>query len=266
MHRFSLVLIILVGFFLSNCYEKKDGCLDIYATNFNAEADNNCCCQYPKIELNFSHQLNGKAYNATDTVQNDSGQLFKITSFSYYLSDIVFTDAKGNKYSTTDTFHIPVLNDYIVIKNDVALIRPGTTSVTLGSFKQLDVLKSITLKVGTPDGVDGALIDQIPDDRTLSRQADTLFFEGSGYASMKIKYSTNLETGIPEKTVYVYQRVPLIFSADLPTKIGSNTCLSVAVNYAWWFHDVNVFTDDESTVATKIIQNLQKSFNIQSCN
>ena len=46
-----------LAFTLFSCAEKQEGCLDVYATNFEFEADKVCedCCTYPVFELEVSH-------------------------------------------------------------------------------------------------------------------------------------------------------------------------------------------------------------------
>ncbi len=253
---------------VSSCYVKKEGCLDIYATNFDAQADVSCCCQYPKLALNYTHVLGNKIYNSVDTVTNDLGQSFKITSFTYYLSGFVLKDKNGNAYTTTDTFHIPTLNNEVIVKNDIAIVRPGAVSLTLGSFLQKADVTDIQFQFGPPAEVDDALIDQIPSTRSLSRQPDTMYTltPVKGYASIKIKYTTDITANATEKTIYIYDKIHLDFNNIVfPLKVASNACIAILNDYQYWFHNVDVKQDNESLVKTKIIDNIKNSILIKEC-
>ncbi|HMV23421.1 MAG TPA: hypothetical protein PKA71_03780, partial [Saprospiraceae bacterium] len=71
-----------VVLFFTACYQPKEGCLDINATNFDATADEECCCQYPVLQLKFKHFASGNEFSASDTILNDFGQQFRIPSFA----------------------------------------------------------------------------------------------------------------------------------------------------------------------------------------
>lgn len=252
---------------LSSCYEKKSGCLDIYSTNFDAGADISCCCQYPKLALNFTNLNGANIYSGTDTISNDLGQSFKITALTYYLSEFVLKDINGNTYTTTDTFHIPVTNSELIVKNDIAIVRPGTVSITLGSFSQKSDVTNIKFQFGPPIEVNDALIDNILNTRPLSRQADTMYTitPVKGYASIKIKYTTDITTDAQEKTLYIYDKIPLDLNVDFPVVVASNTCISIVNDFKYWFHNINVKLDDPSLVSSKILANIKKSTFILQC-
>ncbi|HMG15715.1 MAG TPA: MbnP family protein [Saprospiraceae bacterium] len=261
-----LISLGLVFLLISSCYEKKEGCLDIYATNFDAQADKSCCCQYPKLALSFNHVLGANIYNETDTVTNDLGQAFKITSFTYYLSGFVLKDKDGNSFTTSDTFHIPTVSSEIIVKNDIAIVRPGAVSLILGSFSQKDDITDIQFQFGPPAEVEEALIDLIPSSRSLSRQPDTMYTPFKGYASIKIKYTTDITSDALEKTIYIYDKIPLDFNNIVyPLKIASNSCITILNDYKYWFHNVDVKLDDEALVKVKIIDNIKHSILIKQC-
>ena len=48
--RFWSLLLILLSLVIGGCYSDIEDCLDPTATNFNPEADEDCCCKYPQIK------------------------------------------------------------------------------------------------------------------------------------------------------------------------------------------------------------------------
>lgn len=263
----ALLIVMFLSLLLSSCYEKKSGCLDIYSTNFDAGADINCCCEFPKLALNFTNLNGANIYNTIDTISNDLGQNFKITALTYYLSEFSLKDANGNAYSTTDTFHVPVTNSEVIVKNDIAIVRPGTVSITLGSFSQKSDVTNVKFQFGPPIEVNDALIDNILSTRPLSRQADTMYTIApvKGYASIKIKYTSDITSDSQEKTLYIYDKIPVELSVDFPVIVASNTCISIVNDFKYWFHDVDVKLDAPAVVSSKIISNIKKSTFILQC-
>jgi hypothetical protein len=59
MRKMNVMRIMLLGFivlgigFLSSC-KKSEGCTDLNANNYDPEADENCCCAYPTINVTSS--------------------------------------------------------------------------------------------------------------------------------------------------------------------------------------------------------------------
>lgn len=248
---------------LISCYQQKEGCLDIHATNFDASADVNCCCDYPRLQLNFIHKTNTKLYNSDDTLSNDLGQAYKINSFSIYMSGFSFKTANGKIISTTDTIRIPSKTDSIVLNKDIALVRPITNNILLGRLIQTDDFTEIDFNIGVPQAANQADISRIPESSNLSTQPDSMFTPNLGYISIRYTIS-DLAGNLKE--LRIYDVIPLQFNLLLTNKIAENTCLQLEIDHSYLMHDIDILNDSNILIENKIKQNFSKACTLKSCN
>lgn len=260
-----ILALLLLSMIVGGCYQAKDGCLDIYATNFDVTADNNCCCNYPVLQLEFTHKLGTRDYNSVDTITNDIGQSFKINAFSLYLSGIEFTGTSGNKFSTSDTIHLPGEKNTIVLAKDIALVRANTSNVNLGSLIQREDYLKVVFNVGVPEEADGVSFSKIPSSSNLSIQPDSLFDESLGYVSLKYVFSDGVSLDSKERSIRVFEKIPLSFDFLLAQKSAFNTCMILEIDHERLFHDVDVKIDGDHTIKSKIVANLQSAITLKSC-
>ena len=53
------IVLSLLPFLVMGCFEGEEGCLDARALNYDVTADTDCsgCCNYPELQLNFTHKV-----------------------------------------------------------------------------------------------------------------------------------------------------------------------------------------------------------------
>ncbi len=261
------ILILAITFInvLEGCYQPKEGCLDIYATNFDATADNNCCCQYPLIQVQFVHMSGQNLFNPSDTLMNDTGQAFKINDFSIYFSNFEFTGTSGNLFSTLDTFHLPAENDTIILRKDLLLARANTSNSTSGKLIQKEDFVKVSFNAGVPNEANSVSFSRIPSSSILSRQPDSLFTENIGYVSFKYSFTNGIGQGNSERVIRIYEDVPLSFDLFIPEKNAFNTCFEMIINHLDIFYNIDIENDTDEMVKAKLIQNFSKGITLKSC-
>lgn len=246
-----------------SCYQQKEACLDIHATNFDASADVNCCCDYPRLQLNFIHKTNTILFNSDDTLTNDLGQSYKINSFSFYLSGFSFKTSNGTIITTSDTIRIPSKTDSIVLNKDITLVRPLTSNVLLGRLIQTNDFNEINFNIGVPQAANQADISRISESSNLSTQPDSMFTPSLGYVSIRYSIS-DLNGNIKE--VRVYDMIPLHFNLLLPNKLAKNTCLQLEIDHSYLMHEIDILNDSNKSIENKIKQNFSNACTLKSCN
>lgn len=256
---------IFASMVLTCCYQPKEGCLDIYATNFDVTADNNCCCKYPVIQIGFTHKINDQAFNSSDTIVNDLGQSFKINDFSFYFSNFRFTGNTSADLSTQDTLHLPGDNTTIILKNDLLLVRSATSSLTTGRLIQKEDFSKVKLKVGVPDEANAVSFSSVPSSSILSRQPDSLFTPDVGYLSFRYSFTNGVGQGSSERIIRVFEDVDLSFDIIIPLKLAFNLCMDMVIDHKQVFHNIDVINDSDEVVKNKLIQNLSNAIVLKAC-
>lgn len=264
----TLMTLTLIG---AGCYEKVDGCLDIYASNFNANADNPCeddCCTYPSISFVITHLMGeeGLRYDTTlySTGTTDSVSIVGIT---YFISDIALLGTDGN-LTIQDTVQVRNTDDEgLILTDDFMLVDfIKGRSYSPGSFQTAGTYDSLQLRLGLDNTV--ATVDpaSLSSGHNLSLQTDTMWQETEGYALAKIllvsqsNYTDTLEYFIPTVDNSLEITLPLTAKVDF----GTNYTISLDVDYQKWLQGIDfaAIGTDKDQVASIIVNNLPNSISI----
>lgn len=115
-NKFSWLVGLMVLCCLA-CAEKEEGCLDIYATNFDFDADLACidCCTYPIFELKVSHywdSLSPFEYGDPIFEQIDSLDTIRINQLGFFITDI-YLHSDTDSLTVASVFELENLNDNV---------------------------------------------------------------------------------------------------------------------------------------------------------
>jgi hypothetical protein len=269
------LLSLLVG-----CYEPREGCLDVNATNYNVEADRPCpddCCVYPQLRLNFLHRM---VYPDTsvnlvyrDSVYFDgAGNAFRINLIRYYISALHLVRPNGEEVGVTEMLEVKTpreRGDTLVemVENNFAVINPGDfRPIVLGTTRTQGEFSKIKFTLGIEGAPNRSLPQAFPPNHPLARQ-DMYFDRDSGYVFNRLELfrvptpgdtiRSLIRIGTPENLRVV--EIPVPFYLDP----GFHTRLLFKVDYRRWFRDVDLARDDERVIAAKIVNNLTDAFFLQ---
>jgi hypothetical protein len=163
-----------------SCFDPKESCLDIAATNFNAEADKNCCCKYPKLVLNVDQTYGTELYRQDSLFLGLNGQSFRIKSIVWYVSDFQLTkngetfiagdstDFKVYETSNDDTVTINLIDDF-------TLIRRVPLANEVASFREDGVFEKVKFRLGLPEKAQHILPELAPSAHPLRPQTEQLY-------------------------------------------------------------------------------------------
>ncbi len=144
-----IALVVFVNILIYSCYTRKDGCLDTYAANYDAGADDHCvqCCTYPELRLNSSNFYGDSIYRRGDTLTNQLGQQFILLGLRYYVSQFrLFQD--GTEQTVTEAIQIVetgeiIPDDIKITADNESLVKAGTIR-TFGKFDSLQFTMGIS--------------------------------------------------------------------------------------------------------------------------
>lgn len=276
------LIVLLLTFLLTGCYEAQEGCLDVRATNFDLEADTACpeCCEYPFLKTKASHQhiIGEETYpvGLMDSVYLDgNGQAFRIKSIRYFLSDFSLIKTTGEAVQVDDHIDILVSDGTggtvtSTFVDDFILINAASNStVSIGTFSAPGTYSGIKFKVGLEASIDTALPDEFPDNHPLSNTSDAMYDAINGhYLSTKIEIfqDTTAQDTIPRQIQEFAsgggRDITLSFAENTTIGDGFSATISLGIDCLSWFAESDVRNDSDNELATQVIGKISESISV----
>ncbi|PHN05770.1 MbnP family protein [Flavilitoribacter nigricans] len=277
---FAIAFLIVSCF--SACYEQVDGCLDTNALNFSLDADRECdgCCTYPALSIRLVHQWIDADTSFTfrytsGAFKDGGGNPFVIDRITYYLQNFSLVTDAGTRVSTTDTVLVGYLNDIgfyedRYIPDDYLLINATVSSAfEVGTLAQNGNFTQLQFELGVDDFMDRILPGSLTNNHPLSLLDTTMYDLNNGrYVSNRLDLARDttqnaedllLQYGAERSTVPVSVAIP----GGFPLPAGFNMVVTLQVNYAEWFQNVNnIATATPETIIPQIVAGLPNSFTL----
>lgn len=262
---------------LPSCYEPKEGCLDINATNFAVNADNACnnCCEYPILKLAISHKLTADSetnLNYNDSVYIDgAGNSFRIKNIQLFISNIRLVRADGTEVYPSGTVEARItkpdgtINDTTLANNFALVNRSIFNAAEIGTFSTEGTFNKIRFTLGIADPANRIIPASLPAGHPL-RTTGMYVNTDTGYVFNSLEWFN----GIADTTTTLLRITtePYLREVELPLDAniipGYDVRVTLRINYLTWFADVNLKTDLPATLATKFVNNASNSFSVVS--
>ncbi len=227
--------ILLVGLAVG-CLKPIKDCLDIRATNFRADADENCCCTWPMLELSVSHQMSELVHSPQDTYANIFGQSYRLLNAVVILSDFQLHFADGAIVTVFDSLLL-IKEDgtSLRITNDIIVVDRDKSSITIGSFLASGQLDSISFLVGLPGQISTWSPDYFPENHPLQTTVKDLWDVTTGYTTVQTEHLPIPGMDTIRWTTNLSNRVTL--PSDQYISIGSSFKLGLKIDYSQWFYN-----------------------------
>ncbi|TVR84594.1 MAG: hypothetical protein EA409_00595 [Saprospirales bacterium] len=248
----------------NSCYQRIEGCTDINAVNFNAMADDKCCCNYPSVNFQLQHRFGADSvrFFLDSTYLNPSGVPFKVLSLEMLASSFFLEKEDGIQIKVTEEIdfsgvsglNCPCTDDFFLIRPTDLNTTPGTVSVS-GEYSSLSFSPGIPadFSVLTPiDFPEGHLLNS-------ENRYDTL--SGSYYSFRSVivigeSPGDTLAVNILDWPGRIELDGPII----LPT--GQNVNLRLRIDYKKWFGNIDSSVSDPSAIRENLMQNLKEAFTL----
>lgn len=279
--RISVILLFLI--LLTSCYENREGCLDVRATNFSIDADRECdgCCIYPQLKIAFEHKLTANS-NAnltyTDSIYLDgNNNQFRVRDIQFYVSNVRLVREDGSEFYPTDSLQVQIqapggTPQTVNIGDNVALVnRNNFTPSEFGRFITTGKYTKVRFTIGLAGNYNRVIPTSLPDSVVNHPLENTAMYVNTdtGFIFNRLQIFNNaLKTDTTYRNFRVLnpptKDIELAFPNALQTIEGYNVRVTVRINYLTWFTGVNFKNDTEATVATKIVNNLQNSLSVSA--
>jgi len=267
--------VLALALALVSCFEPKDGCLDIEATNFDASADKNCCCEYPLLVIEALHRY------GSDTVQyipdalyeNSAGQIFRIKSLAFYLSEIQLFQ-NGGLLTVTDTVQLQTYaqagNDTVktTFTDDFLLIRRTPVDNAVGDFRPVGAFEKVRLRLGLSAEAQRVIPRLAPSCSPLRIQGDSLWYGPSaGYVFMQaVVVRDSMQATLPDTLASTTADLPDFFIEKTGNYThasgGYDFRLKLGIDYKKLFDGIDWTSNNIPAWKSQIVANLPSAFTV----
>lgn len=231
-----------------SCAKPTEGCLDIRATNFNAAADENCCCTYPLVKLTISHAADSFFQSPDSLYSNDLGQDYRLISARFFLSDFIFYMRDGGAVEVADTILLTQSDGSMAwVKDDVIQIQRSLSSYTIGTIVTSGIMDSISFQIGLLPAMMDKIPADFPSNHPLKTPLSGLYVEGEGFKSLATEHWPQPP---PSDTLQWTTTQPhrVTVATDVNVAIGYNIEIPITVNYLWWLAKEDILAPEVTNV------------------
>lgn len=227
-------LVIFLSNFIFGCFKPVEDCLDIRATNFKADADENCCCTWPELSLSVTHNMGELLHSPQDTYSTANGETYRLIDATIILSDFKLYFAGGGVTTMLDTILLAKSDGTSsYFPDDIVVLERSKSTVAIGSFLGSGQLDSFSFLIGLPENLEQIQPESFPADHPLRSTTYPIWDISSGYADLR-----TIHVPIPgTDTVFWELRdaVRITLPSEKMVSIGSSMTLDLTIDYKPWF-------------------------------
>lgn len=262
---------VLCMLFFSNCYEPREGCLDIEATNFDAAADKNCCCTYPALNLMFLPRYDTLIWKPDTAYEYSPGKWFRLKQAVFYLSDFQIVQ-NGTAIAVSDTVGLKTWGPggdttQTTFPDDFLLIRRTVVAYPVGTFRPSGTFESVRFRVGLPAGAQQVIPALAPSGHPLRPQPEDLWLgRDTGFVALKLVLTRDTFSSTAPDTLLFHR--PDFTSVEVQKdgvfthESGFDFTLSLTADFREMFRNVDLSSGDISAWKAQIVANLPQVFRV----
>jgi hypothetical protein len=237
---------------------RDEGCLDVYATDFDLSADKPCggCCTYPTLTYVLTQKWDDINFVINDTFFDKNLKPFIIKDIRYFLSSWIWQNNSGEIYSA-DSLEASCGVSSIVYPADVHVVSPQQFTYFIDTVRITPHIDSIQFQFGLSK--DYSCLDKDDTQIPSSLTSNSLLWNDDDSLLHDIRLIVNLnpaDTLLDTLFLDITHPFTLPYAYDFEK--GKNHEFRLTVNYALWFKEVNIF--DPESWRMSIEQGLEGSF------
>ena len=258
-----IICLFLVGIFAS-CYQKKDGCLDPLANNFDPSADNTCCCNFPKLQFKLALNWGTDVFRYDQKYTDAQGDSITFSYFGAYLRDIKLTNELQQIYTNEENlsilYEINQMSQIASTKNDLLFItRDRAENYPFGTWKIGNTsIDSIEFTLGLGELLPYASGQNLGSSHPLYKGNNVMYDStNTRFRSFFVKYSYSSIKDSAALNIPWEEKVK--FSSPLHASIGEDLTVNVVWDLKKLFSGIAFRIDDRTTIENKIKANIKNS-------
>ncbi len=241
-----------------SCFQRKEGCLDTLANNYDVEALDACeeCCMYPNLIFDISNMLGDSILRSRDTLINNLGQKITGLEIRLYISNITLY---GENDSMQLNAFITSAIDGNVVRDDIRQVRSNISELTIGEFPTYGKFEKVRFKIGLDrkvlqDSFLNLSTDHLMNERNKIRQPN------GSFAEMRVRYF--LVDSNAEKFIGL-DNLPLnafhTKEQEINTRKGENIRFNITANYLPLINDIDL-TQPDSIIQRAMLSKVSEIF------
>lgn len=253
-HLLILILVLLTLTQMA-CTDTIEGCLDVNAKNFKADADRNCCCEWPEASFQVSHKMGSEIHEPTLEYTNSGGQIYRLLDAGIICSDFIlhFEDGQESRLITENISLTLPDNQTLEVPNDVVIITRSTSSLKIGEFTGNGRATHLSFQVGLPDNLQNVAPEFWPAGHPLSTDALGWWDDQLGFASLVTRHLPTGSADTLSWSLHQNFRLVIPLNVDLAPGFGIQD-IPLSINYAKWFDLQNIVTDPDQNWPEQLMQ------------
>jgi hypothetical protein len=287
------VFIPLFSMLLGACADRREGCFDGFASNYDLAAEKRCsdCCTYPKMLLEIRHRAIQPGRDSIivfapatstspavfSTYTDAGGNPFAFQELRFYISNFWLINTKGDTIKMLEELPVFVplgLGDTLrtTVENNVQIIaNPGPFSTTtFGTFRKAGDFTKLRFTLGVTGLANKSNPARYALGHPLGAPSNFVMYRSPvlGYNFSRFVLQRNPGNASPDPIeILINNSSNLIviekpISVNIPQGFGVNVIMRV--DHLLWFKGVNVKTDNVDAIAAKVVANLPQSFQLIS--
>lgn len=271
MNAFRLIslVVFVILFGQTACFEPQDGCLDEGASNFYPAADNDCCCRYPNLVLAVDQVYDTLLYRQDSLFPGLGGHLFRIKSIVFYLSDfqlfkngVLYEMGDSTDFKTYDALQ----NDTITqnLTDDFTLIRRTPIDNPVAAIREDGTFDQIRFRLGLNPEAQTIIPALAPVSHPLYLQKENLYDDG--YVFLQAVVVRDSDPATAPDTLNFYQNDLPNFNLEgngaFTHELGLSFKVNLSADWAKLFEGVDWINGDISAWKSQIVVNLPSVFTV----
>jgi hypothetical protein len=264
---------LCMAFSQTGCFQPRDGCLDIDATNFDAAADKDCCCEYPQLRLETVQRYDTLQFLTDGLYPAGNGKLFRIKSVSFYLSDFQLFQS-GEMFSVSDSVQLKSFavsgSDTVnqTFTDDFLLVRRTPVSNTVGQFRTAGAFDEIRFRLGLSPEAQRVIPGLTPSGHPLRIQPDSLWHgRDAGYVLLQaVIVRDSMASSVPDTLALTRADFDDFFIQQAANFYhqpgGYDFVFKLTADYKKMFEGIDWSTGDILSWKSQIVANMPNVFTV----
>ena len=221
---FSMIL----ACFLSSCYQNEDGCLDPKAVNFSPESDEDCCCTYPQLKIEWIKRYDTLSFSTSSIYAlGDISDSVQILVHRMYLSEVEL-----NNHRVEDKIELDLEDELVDLVDDVQIFRTENSVFNIGQWTREGQFDALSLDLGLSDSFCLATLGDSA--HPLNDAESGLYDEDSGkryHWFLRLGFSGNRSDTLDLKLDCDDEFVTLELNGEWDMERGKNFTIPLVLDY-----------------------------------